>query len=89
VKDALQSKELKRKVSNSNKDRSNIGLVVSRDRNKEMNGRGRNKSSSKSRLGGLRCFHYKEIGHIAKNYPWRKKRHEKNESNSNANATVV
>jgi hypothetical protein len=40
----MQYKELKKKISNSNKARSNAGLFVSRGKNKEKNGRGRNKS---------------------------------------------
>jgi hypothetical protein len=69
VKDTMHSKELKRKVSNSNEDKSDVGLVVSRGRNKEMNGKGRNKSHSKLRSGGLWHFHGKEIERIKKDFP--------------------
>jgi hypothetical protein len=53
VKDAMHSKDLKRKVSNSNEDELDACLVVSRGRNKERNW----------------CFNDKEIGRIKKDYP--------------------
>ena len=89
VKDAMQSKELKRRVSGSNEDGSDAGLVVSRGRNKERDGGSRDKSRSKSRSNRPRCFHCKEKGHIRKDCPQRKRGSDKKESNGNASAAVV
>ena len=89
VKNAMQSKELKRKVSGSNEDGSEAGLVVSRGRNKERDGASRGKSRSRSKPNGIRCFQCKERGHIRRECPQRKKGNEKKESNSNASAAVV
>ena len=60
VKDAMQSKELKRKVSGSKEDSGDASLVVSRGRNKERDDRSRGKSRSKSMPGGMQCFTVKK-----------------------------
>lgn len=53
VKDTMQSKELKRKVSSSKGDNADASLVISRDMNKERDGRSKGKSCSKLRYGGM------------------------------------
>ena len=89
VKDALQSKELKKKVSESYEGGSESGLVVSRGRNKERDGGKKVKSRSKSKSKGPRCFHCKEQGHIRKDCPQRKTGKENKESDGKATVNVV
>ena len=89
VKDALLSKELKKKVSvSSSGESSDSGLIVSRGRSNEKgNGSSRKKSRSKSR-GKFHCYYCKEEGHIRRNCPQRQKG-EKKESSGKANAVVA
>ncbi len=90
VKDALQSKELKRRVSGSCEETSDMGLVVNRGRSKEKDDGNRSKSRSKSRSKGqLRCFKCKEKGHFKKDCPQWKKGNNQKESNGKASASVV
>ncbi|KAI4379947.1 hypothetical protein MLD38_006183 [Melastoma candidum] len=89
VKDALQSKELKKKVSESYEGGSESGLVVSRGRNKERDGGRKGKSRSKSKSKGPRCYHCKEPGHFRRDWPQRKTGKESKESNGKAIASVV
>jgi hypothetical protein len=56
TKDAMQSKELKRKISNPNEDRSDVDLFVSRDWNKEMSGGGGSNSHSKLKFWRTSSF---------------------------------
>ncbi|KAI4303678.1 hypothetical protein MLD38_039278 [Melastoma candidum] len=89
VKDALQSKELKKKVSESYEGGSESGLVVSRGRNKERDGGKKGKSRSKSKSKGPRCFHCKEPGHFRRDCPQRKTGKESKKSDRKAIANVV
>jgi len=84
VKDSLQSKELKRRVSSSNGD--DAGLIVSRGRSMERgnSSKGHTRSNSLSKSKKVRCYKCKEVGHIRKNCPQLKK-----ERNNNARATVA
>ncbi|KAI4311141.1 hypothetical protein MLD38_036060 [Melastoma candidum] len=89
VKDALQSKELKKKVSESYEGGSESGLVISRGRNKERGGGKKGKSRSKSNSKGPRCYHCKESGHFRRDCPQRKTGKESRESDSKAIASIV
>ena len=51
--DAMQFKELKRKVPGSKEDGAKVRLIVSRGRNKKKDGGNKGKSRSKSRHGRL------------------------------------
>ncbi|KAI4339466.1 hypothetical protein MLD38_024409 [Melastoma candidum] len=88
VKDALQSKELKKKVSESYEGGSESGLVVSRGR-KERDGGKKGKSRSKSKSKGPRCYHCKEPGHFRRDCPQCKTGKESKESDGKAIASVV
>ncbi|KAI4340978.1 hypothetical protein MLD38_025761 [Melastoma candidum] len=89
VKDALQSKELKKRVSESYESGSESGLVVSRGRNMERDGGKKGKSRSKSKSKGPRCYHCKEPGHLRRDCPLRKTGKESKESDGKAIANVV
>ena len=84
VKDSLQSKELKIRVSSSNGD--DAGLIVSRGRSMERgnSSKGHTHSNSLSKSKKVRCCMCKEVGHIRKNCPQLKK-----EINNNAKAIVA
>ena len=84
VKDSLQSKELKRRVSSSNGD--DAGLIVSRGRSMERgnSSKGHTRSNSLSKSKKVRCYKCKEVGHIRKNFPQLKK-----EGNNNVRAIVA
>ncbi|KAI4344900.1 hypothetical protein L6164_012082 [Bauhinia variegata] len=89
VKDALQSKELKRRVLGSYEGEAESGLVVNRGRSKERDGERKNKSPSKSKSKKFLCYHCKEQGHFKRDCPHRKNGKEKNESDGKASASVV
>nr|KYP33394.1 Retrovirus-related Pol polyprotein from transposon TNT 1-94 [Cajanus cajan] len=82
VKDNLQSKELKRRVSSSNGD--DAGLTVRRGRSMERgnSSKGHTRSNSLSNSKKVRCYKCKKMGHIRKNFPQLKK-------DRNASAIVV
>ena len=86
VKDAMLSKELKRRVSNSHEERTDMSLTV-RGRSKER-GPKRSKSRSKSRAN-IRCFFCKEKGHIKRDCPQRKKGKEKKKEYNTASTNVA
>ena len=56
-------------VSVSIESSSDFGLVVTRDRSKEMNGGNKMKSRSKSKSRGPQCYQYKKLGHIRRDCP--------------------
>ena len=71
VKDALLSKELKRKVS-VNEGESGSNLYAGRGRTYDREGGvGGSRFKSKS-TGKIKCYHCKEAGHIKRNCPQRK-----------------
>ncbi|KAJ1427864.1 Zinc finger, CCHC-type [Sesbania bispinosa] len=84
VKDGLQSKELKRRVSSSNGD--DAGLIVNRGRSMERgnSSKGHTRSNSLLKSKKVRCYECKEVGHIKKNCP-----QLKNDRNSNTSVAVV
>lgn len=67
---------MKRNVFGSNKDGSNLDLVVGRDWGKEKDCGSYNKSSSKSRSNKLRFYHCNEKEYF-KDYPHQKKGNER------------
>ncbi|XXG58369.1 hypothetical protein AAC387_Pa04g0693 [Persea americana] len=85
VESALNSKELKKKVTTKSHDSSSEGLVArGRTEKKEHNRRGRSRSKSKTRK--LKCFKCHKEGHFRKDCPERK---GKEKSNSGEMAGVA
>jgi len=84
VKDTLESKELKRRISSSNGDEASwiVSKGKSMERGNNIKGHMRGNSLSKSKK--VRCYKCKELEHIRKNYPQLKK-----ERNSNARVTIT
>ncbi|GJR40728.1 retrovirus-related pol polyprotein from transposon TNT 1-94 [Tanacetum coccineum] len=86
VKDALLSKELKRKVSGN--EGSGSGLFAGRGRSQERNnGNGRSRSKSRN-SSKVKCYLCKEKGHIKRDCP-QKKGNSKGESSNSGSAAVV
>ncbi|GKV43027.1 hypothetical protein SLEP1_g50368 [Rubroshorea leprosula] len=82
VKVALNSRELKKKVSGDKSGDQAAGLVIrGRQNNRTFNKRG--KSRSKSRAKHARCYECNETGHFKKNCP--KLKEKKAEKSSDAN----
>lgn len=82
VKAALNSKELKKRVSESKNEGSTHSLVV-RQRTENKNhdgGRGRSKLKSKSKPRKYKCFHCHKEGYIRRDYPERKGKAKENTS---------
>ncbi|GKV35094.1 hypothetical protein SLEP1_g43407 [Rubroshorea leprosula] len=82
VKAALNSRELKKKVSGDKSGDQAAGLVIrGRQNNRTFNKRG--KSRSKSRAKHARCYECNEMGHFKKNCP--KLKEKKAEKSGDAN----
>ncbi|GKD86759.1 retrovirus-related pol polyprotein from transposon TNT 1-94 [Tanacetum coccineum] len=86
MKDALLSKELKRKVYGDKG--SSSGLFAGRGRSQERNN-GNERSRSKSRNSSkVKCYRCKEKGHIKRDCP-QKKGNSKGESSNSGSATII
>ncbi|GKV08223.1 hypothetical protein SLEP1_g19888 [Rubroshorea leprosula] len=82
VKAALNSRELKKKVSGDKSGDQVAGLFIrGRQNNKTFNKRG--KSQSKSRAKHARCYECNEIGHFKKNCPKLKEKKAKKSGDAN------
>lgn len=73
VKDALRSRELKKKVSSSNEEESISALAVSEGKSFERDGGKGSMSRSKSKSKGRWCYYCKKKGHFRKDCPRLKK----------------
>nr|GEU40920.1 retrotransposon protein, putative, Ty1-copia subclass [Tanacetum cinerariifolium] len=86
VKDALLSKELKRKVSGD--EGSGSGLFAGRGRSQERNNRNERSRSKSRNSRKVKCYRCKEKGHIKRDCP-QKRGNSKSESSNSGSATVV